>query len=404
MPAAIYTKAGRAIYSTLDRASGKKIGLAKGSAWVAPIKRDFPELLVVEFSKLDDALVALSDEEIDLTVVNKFVAKHHIATLGLDDLVHSGTTSYRQATAIAVHPSKPELVSLFNKVIASVDESQMTLILEKWNNLQIIEKNPWQIYILWIAAFVFGIIFIILLFNYLNRKKSIKVIKKVTQRLSNAQRVAKLGSWDVSSEGTITSLSVEAAHILGVAETKSMLRIDYVQMIYEQDRKNYLRKLDDAIDTGLLNVEYRITVDNKLKWVKEVSELKFDNHNKFVSASTTIQDISEFKIQQEKLIESQDELRMLTSKLLSVQEEERKRVARDLHDDLSQRLAVVAIDLGAVQMSVESETLGEQLKNIKHSLGKIAEDTHSLSRRLHPSILDDLGLIDALRSEIEAFS
>lgn len=143
-------------------------------------------------------------------------------------------------------------------------------------------------------------------------------------------------------------------------------------MIYDEDRKNYLRKLDDAIETGLLNVEYRITVDNQLKWVKEVSELKFDNHNKFVSASTTIQDISEFKIQQEKLIESQDELRMLTSKLLSVQEEERKRVARDLHDDLSQRLAVVAIDLGAVQMSVESETLGEQLKNIKHSLGKIA--------------------------------
>ncbi|GEA61908.1 sensor histidine kinase [Vibrio comitans] len=403
MPAAIYTKSGRAIYSTLQQAKGKKIGLAKGSAWMTPIKRDFPGLLVVEYAKLDDALLALSNEEVDLTVVNTFVAKHHIVTLGLDDLVRSGTTQYRQATAIAVHPSKPELVSLFNKVIASVDESQMTLILEKWNNIQVIEKNPWRDFIGWTVLLVFAVIFIILLFNYLNRRKSIRVIKKVSHRLSNAQRVAKLGSWDVDSDGTITSLSVEAAQILGVAETKSMKRIDYVQMIYNQDRKRYLKNIDDALESGLLNVEYRIIVNDKLKWVKEVSELKFNNNNQFVSANTTIQDISEFKKQQEKLIESQDELRVLTSKLLSVQEEERKRVARDLHDDLSQRLAVVAIDLGAVQMSVESESLMNQIKGIKQALGKIAEDTHSLSRRLHPSILDDLGLIDALRSEVQSF-
>ena len=106
------------------------------------------------------------------------------------------------------------------------------------------------------------------------------------------------------------------------------------------------------------------------------------------------------------LRQSQERYRMLAGQLLTTQEAERKRLARELHDDFSQRLAALAM---------ESETLDHQkslktgpdrvgLKEIKDRLVELSIDVHAMSRRLHPSILDDLGLADAVESECAIWS
>jgi signal transduction histidine kinase/ABC-type amino acid transport substrate-binding protein len=403
MNAVILTQKGKGIIPTLDSVSTRKLGMARGSSMLQAIKKDYPDIQIVEYSKMSDALYALSNGEIDLTVTSPFAAKYQLTSLGIDNIVQSGTTKYNQPVAIAVHPSKPELVTLFNKLIASIEPSEINLILDKWNNLQIVEKKDWVAVVVWSTAGIIAVVFILLLLNYFKRNENLKVIEKVGQRLANAQRVAQLGSWDVDAENKIIALSTEAANILGVSETKTMSRIEYAQLIVGEDRKRYIEAIDEALRTGLLNVEYRIKVNDSVKWVKEVSELVFGNSGEFLSASTTIQDISEFKRQQDDLIEHQEELRDLTSKLLSVQEEERKRVARELHDDLSQRLAVLSIDLGALHNQTESEDAKLRIRKVKQDIVSVAEDTHSLSRRLHPSIIDDLGLIEALRSEIDSY-
>ncbi len=403
MRAVILTKQGKELVVDLAQASGKKLGMARSASWLDDVKRDYPNIEIIEYSKLDDTLVALSNEEIDFTLISPFVAKYSMTALGINDLVQSGTTPYKQQVAIAVHPSKPELVSLFNKLIASIDSAQIGLILDKWNNLQVVEKKDWLSILTLAGTIVFFALFIVLLFSYIKRKQGLEVISKFGKHLENAQRVAQLGSWDVDQDNKIISLSTEAANILNVAETKTISRIEYAQLIIDEDRKHYIKALDNALKTGLLNVEYRIKVNGNIKWVKEVSELVFSDSGQFLSASTTIQDISEFKQQQEELIERQEELRELTSKLLSVQEEERKRVARELHDDLSQRLAVLSIDLGALHNRAKKDEDKLKIQQVKNDIVGIAEDTHSLSRRLHPSIIDDLGLIEALRSEIDNY-
>jgi PAS domain S-box-containing protein len=86
--------------------------------------------------------------------------------------------------------------------------------------------------------------------------------------------------------------------------------------------------------------------------------------------------------------------------LVRAQEEEHRRIARELHDDLTQRLAVLAIDAGKLeQMPGRSEDVAERARGMREQLVALSESVHSLSRQLHPSILDDLGLVDALRSE-----
>src|SRR5262249_42887377 len=96
-----------------------------------------------------------------------------------------------------------------------------------------------------------------------------------------------------------------------------------------------------------------------------------------------------------------EEARMgLLNRLVRAQEKEHCRIARELHDDLTQRLAVLAIDAGTLeQLPGCSVDIRERMRGMREQLAELSESVHSLSRQLHPSILDDLGLIDALRSE-----
>ena len=71
-----------------------------------------------------------------------------------------------------------------------------------------------------------------------------------------------------------------------------------------------------------------------------------------------------------------------------------------MHDDWTQRLAVLAIDAARLETQLDpSSNSRRQLQTMRGELVSLSEDVHALSRQLHPSILDDLGLADALRSE-----
>jgi PAS domain S-box-containing protein len=90
----------------------------------------------------------------------------------------------------------------------------------------------------------------------------------------------------------------------------------------------------------------------------------------------------------------------LLRRLVHAQETEHRRIARELHDDLTQQLAVLAIDAGALeQLPGCPGDITVRARNMREQLAALSESVHSLSRQLHPSILDDLGLVDALRSE-----
>jgi signal transduction histidine kinase len=76
-----------------------------------------------------------------------------------------------------------------------------------------------------------------------------------------------------------------------------------------------------------------------------------------------------------------------------------------MHDDWTQRLAVLSIDIAKLEKHLGApETALPLLRTMQAQLVSLSEDMHALSRQLHPSILDDLGLVEALRSECASFS
>jgi PAS domain S-box-containing protein len=110
-----------------------------------------------------------------------------------------------------------------------------------------------------------------------------------------------------------------------------------------------------------------------------------------------VRDITERK-------QSEKVAREFGGRLLHAQEGERARLARELHDDITQRMARLAIDVGRVESGRDGAGRSETMREVREGLVRLSEDVHALSYRLHPSTLGDLGLADALRAECERFS
>jgi signal transduction histidine kinase len=91
----------------------------------------------------------------------------------------------------------------------------------------------------------------------------------------------------------------------------------------------------------------------------------------------------------------------LSGRLITAHEDERRRIARELHDDLTQRLARLAIDAAQMEKGRPAAASDSSPHGVRDELVRLSEDVHALSYRLHPSMLDDLGLKDALQAECE---
>jgi len=119
-----------------------------------------------------------------------------------------------------------------------------------------------------------------------------------------------------------------------------------------------------------------------------------------------VTDASERRRAEEALQESHDKLLDLSRKLMSAQDEERKRMSRELHDAFSQELAALSTESRLVkrELPLRARNAAKKVEEIAHRIGKLATHIQQMSRRLHPAILDDLGLESALRSECYTFS
>ncbi|MGE5620058.1 MAG: ATP-binding protein [Sphingomonadaceae bacterium] len=106
----------------------------------------------------------------------------------------------------------------------------------------------------------------------------------------------------------------------------------------------------------------------------------------------------------ERLQANQSELRRLPARVLSAQEEERKRIARELHDETSQALTSVMLGLRALERAREPDYLQERVAELRSTVAGTLEAVHRMAVELRPSALDELGLLPALRSYAQEYS
>ena len=165
------------------------------------------------------------------------------------------------------------------------------------------------------------------------------------------------------------------------------------------------RRAEDTLQRALDDLEIRVqqrtqelaTVNNTL--VEEIAE-RAETERSLRDSEAVLQ------ANQRELRQSREDLRALAGQLLTAQEEDRRRISRDLHDDINQRLAMLSMDLrqGEKDESSDAHSLRSTIRLVSDRLTAISDDVRQMAYRFHPSILDDLGLVKAIRRQIDDFA
>jgi signal transduction histidine kinase len=119
-----------------------------------------------------------------------------------------------------------------------------------------------------------------------------------------------------------------------------------------------------------------------------------------------IEDVTERESINTELKDSQERLRALTASLITAQEEERRRISRELHDDLDQKVAMLIVEMETLEKGPlrSAESMRKHLSSLRTQTEGISNDLRDTAHQLHPSVVDHLGLPAALQSLCADFS
>jgi PAS domain S-box-containing protein len=176
------------------------------------------------------------------------------------------------------------------------------------------------------------------------------------------------------------------------------------ERIHPQDHERVFATAGKILEGGNYSVEYRfLHADGAYRWVRDTGSVVRDESGEPVEIVGFWLDITDAKRRQEELQE-QEKLHLLAGVLLLAQEEERKRISRELHDDLNQRLAVLALDVALLERDTPalSGELRERLHALKERVGGLSDGVRRIALRLHPARVEQVGLAPAVRFECEA--
>ena len=220
----------------------------------------------------------------------------------------------------------------------------------------------------------------------------------------------------VTPNGFVTTWNAGAERIFGYTATEMIGRsiLTLIPSYLHWDKAWLLATVRGAQYVHTYDA-VRLTKDGRHIDVSvTLSPLK-DAVGQFVGVSKVIRDISErkrgetllkqahealeIKVQERtaELSSANHSLRKLSSRLMQVQEEERSRLARDLHDEIGQLLTALKIDLQAVQHSAVGQARSGSLLDSLALVDRLLTQVRTLALDLRPSLLDDLGLVPALR-------
>ena len=163
--------------------------------------------------------------------------------------------------------------------------------------------------------------------------------------------------------------------------------------VHPDDRDHCLRLYSASFDARLdFELEYRLRrFDGEYRWLFDIGVPRFESDGTFLGYIGSCIDITDRKT-------SEESLHLLTGRLITAQEEERSRIARELHDDFSQRLALLGIGLGQLckKLSPNEVEQRESVLEMLRGTKEMSSDLHILSHQLHSSKLEHVGLVPAL--------
>lgn len=191
------------------------------------------------------------------------------------------------------------------------------------------------------------------------------------------------------------TLSFEGRH---VRKDGSVFPLDISTRLIYIGETPYVLAIDRDI-TERKQVEERL-----LKHKEQLEELVKERTRELSEANKNLKvEVNVRKLAEKKLLEYQKQLQLLTSQLSLIEENEKRRIAMELHDCIGQTLALSKIKLGLLNKSVQSQEMKRDIREILHLIEQTIKETRTLTFELSPPILYELGLSQAVKWLIDQF-
>jgi len=207
-----------------------------------------------------------------------------------------------------------------------------------------------------------------------------------------------LWKWDMITGNMVRSVGFKRAFGYSAQELDSSATW-WEERLHPDDRGNVLSKFQDTIASGgnACSFEYRFRCkDGTFAVIHDRAYIIHDAKGKPLGALGAMTDITDRKEAEEALHKANRQLRILSRQLFHVQEEERRHLARELHDEIGQTLTAAKINLKIIAPDVPGHIIG-RLDDSVHLLDRLLRQVRELSLDLRPPLLDELGLVPTLR-------
>jgi PAS domain S-box-containing protein len=233
------------------------------------------------------------------------------------------------------------------------------------------------------------------------RKNAEEQLRRSEAYLAAGQRLSHTGSWALDVSSGALFWSQESFRIFGFDPERTIPSVEtFLQRIHPEDRPRIEQGIKEAsTEPRDYAADYRIVLpDGSTKYIHDVVYPVTNEAGQVIERYGLVMDVTESKQAEKKLQHSFEQLRALAARLQSVREEERAKVAREIHDELGQAMTAIKMDLTALMRELPVDRK-EPLIRIERSL-KIVDGTIQAVRRiateLRPGILDDLGIAAAV--------
>jgi PAS domain S-box-containing protein len=231
-----------------------------------------------------------------------------------------------------------------------------------------------------------------LLWQRATRRKAEAALRESEERFRLVANTAPVMIWTTGTDKLCNYVNTPWLDFTG-RTFEQELGTGWTEALHSEDAANCLRTFTEAFDKREpFEVQYRIRRhDGEYRWVFDIGVPRFNQDGSFAGYIGSCIDVTERKL-------AEEALSTIGRRLIEAHEEERTWIGRELHDDINQRLALLAVELDLWGKDKSRSNFSTHLSHAQSRITEISKDVQALSHRLHSSKLDYLGLTAAARS------
>jgi PAS domain S-box-containing protein len=214
-----------------------------------------------------------------------------------------------------------------------------------------------------------------------------------------------IGLYRTTRSGRIVDANPALVQFLGFPDKEALLATNTASLYTNHDdRRRWIAMVEQQEFLTGFEAQVR-RHDGKVIWIRNSARAVRDSEGRVAYYEGGIEDITALKESEAELLASREQLRVLAAHLESVREEERTRIAREIHDELGQLLTGLKLDLAwlATRLPMTQDYMREKIRTMSGLVDDTIKSVRRIATELRPGILDDLGLTAAIEWQTQEF-